>query len=94
MARRRFANCLNQELRAFNCSIGSLIGGGVCFVLFGLAKGIMWGIGFGSMGFMFGKWFSTSWFTGKLQRQLYWHLPWASLWIDKNTPNSHRRKLM
>ena len=45
MARRVFTKCLNQELKIFNFSVGSLIGGGILLVLAGLSKGLMWGMG-------------------------------------------------
>ena len=47
MARRVFTKCLNQELKIFNFSVGSLIGGGILLVLGALSKGLMWGIGAG-----------------------------------------------
>ena len=51
MARRVFTKCLNQELKIFNFSVGSLIGGGILLVLGALSKGLMWGMGAGSRRF-------------------------------------------
>ena len=94
MARRVFTKCLNQELKIFNFSVGSLIGGGILVVLVGLSKGLMWGMGAGVIGFMIGRWLSKQWFLGQIQRKLYWYLPFEKIFIDKNTPPSYLRRLM
>lgn len=92
MSRREFIDCLNKEPKAFNCSFGSLIGGGMMLALFGFGKGLFWGLGAGSIGFMLGGWISRQWFLGHLQRKIYWHLPLSSHWLDKNIPDSGARR--
>ena len=94
MTRRVFTKCLNNEPKAFNFSIGSIVGGVSLLALFGFGKGLMWGIGFGAIGFTVGGWISKQWFLGNIQRKLYWHLPSSRLLIDKNCPESHHLKLM
>jgi hypothetical protein len=94
MSRRIFTNCLNQELKAFNFSIGSIIVGGIFLILFGVSHGVMWGLGAGAIGFRTGEWLSTQWFLGQIQRKMYKHLPGAKIFISSNIPASHQRKLM
>jgi hypothetical protein len=94
MARRVFTSCLNQEPKAFNSPIGGIACGGVLLVLFGVGKGLMWGMGGGVAGYTIGSWLSKQWFLGQIQRKLYWYLPGQKLFIDKNIPESHHRKLM
>jgi hypothetical protein len=91
MSRREFIDCLNSEPKAFNCNLGSLAGGVVMLVLFGFAKGLFWGLGFGAIGFTVGGWISRQWFLGKLQRTIYWKLPLSKVWLDKNAPLSSTR---
>ena len=91
MSKRIFIDCLNKEPKAFNCNFGSLIGGVVNLVLFGFGQGLFWGIGAGAIGFVVGKWISNQWFLGNLQRNIYWQLPFASVWLDKNSPASSNR---
>ena len=94
MSRREFIDCLNKERKAFNCNFGSLIGGGVLLALFGFGKGLFWGLGAGTAGYLIGGWISRQWFLGNLQRSIYWQLPFANIWLDKNTPlSSNRREL-
>ena len=92
MTRREFIDCLNKEPKAFNCNFGSLIGGGVSLALLGFSKGLFWGFGAGFVGFMLGGWISKQWFLGNLQRKIYWALPFADIWLDKNAPHSSRRR--
>ena len=94
MSRREFIDCLNSEPKAFNCNFGSLIGGGISLALLGFSKGLFWGFGAGIIGFIIGGWVSRQWFLGNLQRKIYWSLPFASIWLDKNIPpSSNRREL-
>ena len=94
MARRVFTKCLNQELKIFNFSVGSLIGGGILLVLVGLSKGLMWGMGAGVIGFMIGRWLARKWCFGQRQCKPYWYLQFVKIFIDKNTPPSYLRRLM
>ncbi len=92
MTRRQFIDCLNKEHKAFNCSFGSLIVGGIGLVLFGFGKGLFWGFGASTVGFLVGGWISKQWFLGSLQRKIYWHLPFADIWLDSNIPSSSNRR--
>lgn len=92
MRNREFINCLNSELKAFNCNFGSLIGGFIILALLGFSKGLFWGLSGGVIGFITGGWISRQWFLGNLQRKIYGHLPFANIWLDKNTPLSSGRK--
>lgn len=92
MSRREFIDCLNKEPKAFNCNFGSLIGGLIMTVLLGFSKGFFWGLGAGVVGFIIGGFISRQWFLGNLQRNIYWKLPFANIWLDKNTPPSSGRK--
>ena len=94
MARRKFSTCLNLEPKLYNFSIGAIIGGGVMLSLFGVGKGLMWGLGAGAIGFGVGGYLSKQWFLGQMQRKLYWNMPWADKVVDKNTPPSDLRQLM
>ena len=92
MSRREFIDCLNSEPKAFNCNFGSLIGGGISLALLGFSKGLFWGLGAGVAGFLLGGRLSRQWFLGHLQRKIYWQLPFANIWLDKNIPPSSQRK--
>ncbi len=94
MARRDFNNCLNKEHKAYNCSIGSLLFGGIFFSIFTLIKGFLWGIGGSAIGFMLGRFLSKHWHEGNIQRSVYWHLPFVKALVDSNMPESHHRKIM
>lgn len=88
MTQRYFIPCLNKQRKLFNFSIGALVGGAVLFAFVGLVKGLLWGVGAGAIGFTVGDWLSTQWFIGGLQRALYWNLPYAKDWLDRNIPES------
>lgn len=92
MSRREFIDCLNKEPKIFNCNFGSLACGGILFALFGFSKGLFWGFGVGIVGFVVGGWYSREWFLGNLQRKIYWILPFAKIWLDKNIPSSSERR--
>lgn len=91
MSRREFIDCLNKEPKAFNCNLGSLAGGIIMLGLFGFCKGLFWGLGAGAIGFAVGGFFSKQWFLGNTQRSIYWKLPLAKIWLDKNIPLSSIR---
>ena len=92
MSRREFIDCLNKEPKAFNCNFGSLIGGASMLGLFAFTQGLFWGLGAGAVGFTIGGWVSRQLFLGKLQSSIYWKMPLASIWLDKNAPLSSNRK--
>jgi hypothetical protein len=94
MTRRVFNNCLNLERKAFNFNYGSIIGGAIAGIIPGISSGLMYGFGGGAIGFMVGGWLSKQWHLGNLQRNLYWHLPYARYWLDREVPESHHRELM
>jgi hypothetical protein len=94
MNRRKFSTCLNKEAKAYNQSVFGLISSAVLGGFLGLTKGMMWGLGGAAVGLVIGSMFSRSWHAGDIQRMLYWYLPWQKLWIDKNIPESHLRKLL
>lgn len=88
MNQRKFIKCLNKQKKIFNWSIGAVVGGGISLFVFGLAKGLLWGIGASAIGFGFGNWFSSKWHKGNIQRALYWNMPFAKGWLSKNIPES------
>ena len=92
MSRREFIDCLNNEPKAFNCNLGSLVGGLVMLGLFGFTQGFFWGLGAGAIGFTVGGWISKQWFLGNLQREIYWQMPLANLWLNKRAPLSSQRR--
>jgi hypothetical protein len=92
MNQREFIDCLNKEPKAFNCNFGSLIGGGIMLALLGFSKGLFFGLGAGVAGFIIGGYVSRQWFLGNLQRKIYWQLPFANIWLDRNAPASSMRK--
>lgn len=92
MKRRTFIPCLNKQRKIYNFSIGALIGCIVGFVLCGLSKGILWGLGGAALGFSLGNWVAAMWFLGYLQRFLYWNLPYAKDWLSKNIPESSEKE--
>lgn len=94
MARRIFTNCLNQETKAFNCSIGSIVGGGTLLIVLGLSEGLMFGLGGAVIGFTTGGWISRQWFLGNIQRMMFWYFPAGKFLIDKNIPESYHRYLL
>jgi len=94
MNRRITTSCLNQEPKAYNSPIGAIFGSVIVFIFMGLWKGFLWGVGGGGIGYLVGAWLSRQWFLGRIQRKLYRYLPGAKLIIDKNTPESHHRRLL
>lgn len=91
MQERVFVQCLNKEPKIFNCNYGSLIGGAVMATIFGLSKGLLWGIMASFIGFLIGGNIGKQIFLGTLQSKLYWHLPFAKVWLHKNAPSSSNR---
>lgn len=91
MSSRIFIDCLNQEPKAYNCSIASLICGGIMLVFFGAIKGLFWAAGAGAAGFIVGAFLGKEWFAGNLQRNIFWHLPFASIWLENKAPPSSAR---
>lgn len=94
MHRRVFSTCLNKERKIYNCSIGSLICGGLFLTFAGLTKGLLWGMGFGVVGFFLGGFLSKQWHEGNLQRLIYANMPFAKYIVDNNMPESHHRRTM
>lgn len=94
MSRRVFSTCLNLEPKVFNFSVGGVVACAICFVIIGFWQGLLYGLAGGGVGFGVGSWLSKQWFMGQVQRKIYWHLPEARVFIDKNCPESHERKLM
>jgi hypothetical protein len=88
MKRRTFIPCLNKQRKLYNFSIGSLIGCAIAMVLVVPSKGVLWGLGAGAVGFVFGNWLSNSLYTGAFQRFLYWNLPYARDWLSRNISES------
>lgn len=94
MSRRRFSTCLNKEAKAYNYPVLALIGAATCGAALGLAKGMMWAFGGGAAGFVMGAIVSRQWHEGNIQRFCYWYLPGQKVWIDKNVPESHLRRIL
>ena len=91
MNQRTFVQCLNMEPKIFNCNYGSLIGGALMAAIFGFGKGLLWGMMASFIGFTVGAAISKQIFLGSLQSKIYWHLPFASIWLHKNVPSSSNR---
>lgn len=94
MTRRTFNSCLNKEQRIYNFSVGSIACAALAFLFVGLAKGIVWGIGAAVGGYVLGDLLSKQWHEGNMQREIYWRIPFAKYYVDKNMPESHHRKTM
>lgn len=94
MERIEFNKCLNKETKVWNIPLYSLIGGGLVGIIFCLIKGMLWGIGFGAIGFIFGGWISKQLWLGNFQRWIYWNLPLNPLMVNKFVPPSHQRNLI
>lgn len=91
---RVFNTCLNKEKKIFNCSIIAITVSVLMLVLVGLRFGIVFGLGGAVIGYVIGSYLGRCWYIGKLQRYLYWHLPFASFWLDQSVPDSHLRKFI
>lgn len=89
---RIFNKCLNKERKIFNCSILGIGFGVVGLVLVTFKYGIAIGLGGAVIGYFTGTYLGKCLFEGTLQRYLYWHLPYASIWLDRSVPDSHLRK--
>lgn len=92
MKRRTFIPCLNKQRKIYNFTIGSLVGCVVGFVVCGLSKGILWGLGGAGVGFSLGNWLAGMVFKGDLQRFIYWNFPYAGDWLGKNVPESSEKE--
>lgn len=97
MYKTKFNKCLNIEPKLYNFSISSLVGAGVA----GLVGAFIWGflgffILFGA-GFYLGKKAGEGWWSGSIQRYMYWNLPaFFTLGVigkTKSVPPSHIRRL-
>ena len=86
--RRRFIPCLNQQRKIYNYNYGSIIGALFFLVFIAVIKGTLWGLGAAGIGFAVGGWVSNQWHLGNIQRNLYWHLPYAKKWLDGNISES------
>jgi hypothetical protein len=86
--RREFIDCLNNELKIFNCNFFAIILGVFLFCLFGLLVGLVFAIVFCVLGFFVGNYMGSNWHAGVLQRRLYWCLPYPKIWICNTIPNS------
>lgn len=91
MARRKFIACLNRQKKIWNYSFGCLVGAVVMGTIFGLLMGILWGFGAAGVGFAIGGWIDNSVYLGKLQRLMYWVMPYSGEWLSKNIPESSQR---
>lgn len=58
------------------------------WTLFSMPIGIISFVG----GYAVGRVFGIVWHKGKLQRWIYWHLPFANIVGGKNLPKSHERR--
>lgn len=94
MTKRVFTNCLNTEPKIYNSPVGGIIGCGILLFIFGIWQGLLYGLGGSAIGYIVGCWLSKQWFTGQVQRQIYWYLPGAKTFIDKNIPESCDRNLI
>lgn len=91
---RTFNKCLNKEQKIFNCSIFAIGFGAFGLMLATVKYGIAIGIGGAFGGYIIGAYFGKCWFEGKLQRYIYWNLPFASIWLDRSIADSHLRKFI
>ncbi len=92
MKRRTFLLCLNKQRKFYNFSIGGVVGCASCALIFGLPKGVIWGLAAGAIGFVVGNWTSRALYYGDLQRGMYWYLPYAKIWLSPNVPESSERE--
>lgn len=92
MKKRTFSQCLNKQRKFWNFSIGGVVGCASCALIFGLPKGVIWGLAAGAIGFVVGNWISRSLYLGYLQRGMYWYLPYAKIWLSPSIPESSERE--
>ena len=57
-------------------------------LIFGMGLGLLYGLGMAAVGFVIGNWIDNEMYRGNIQKNLYWHFPFAKEWIDKNIPES------
>lgn len=92
MERIYLSKCLNRPVRIMGSSFFGVIGGGVAmlliWILFSMPIGIISFVG----GYALGRAFGIIWHKGKLQRWIYWYLPFAGIIGGKNLPQSHMRR--
>lgn len=94
MERVRFNKCLNKEIRFFNISIGTIIGALAIGLLVWSLKSLLYGVGGGVVGGIYGGYLMKLYMLGDLQRKLYWQLPYSEKMVSKHLPRSHHRHLM
>lgn len=94
MQRVKFNNCLNKEIKFWNISLGSLIGGGLLGSICWYLQNLLWFFGGGAIGFAIGGYLLHQYYLGNVQRFLYWHLPVSNILLGKKIPASHLRVLM
>jgi len=85
---------LNKEPKYWNLPFGGLVGGAAIGGISALAKGVLWGFGGGSIGFIVGSIIARGWWNGSLQRFVYWNFGCSKLLLSSNVPQSHIRVLM
>ena len=92
MERTYLTKCMNRPLRIIGSSFFGVIGGAIAmilmWILFSMPIGIISFVG----GYGLGRLFGIVWHKGKLQRWIYWNLPFASIVGGKNLPASHIRR--
>jgi hypothetical protein len=85
---------LNQESKIYGLSYLGTIGAGIIGCLAWLSFGMVAGIISMAVGYIFSAYVAKGWHSGLLQRYLYWHLPFKSMFGGKYLPKSHQRCLL
>jgi hypothetical protein len=85
---------LNKEIKYYGLSYLGMIGaatiGCVVWVRFGMTVGIMGFI----VGYVLSAYAARNWHSGFIQRFIYWHTPFKSIFGGKYLPESHKRCLL
>ena len=90
MRQRRFAKCLNLELRFFDVPAYAILFGVLGFSTGMFVMNFLAGVAVGSLGYVFGIYFSSLVHQGLLQRSIYKNMPNAKYYISKRITSSHR----
>lgn len=96
--RTTFNKCLNTEPKIYNISYVSIMGGASTGITGACLYGFLGFFGGFVIGFVIGKKVGEGWWSGNIQRYMYWNLPsFFTLSIigkEKSIPPSHIRRLL
>ena len=85
---------LNQEAKIYGLSYLGTVGAGIIGCLAWVRFGMVAGIISMAIGYTFSAYVAKGWHSGLLQRHLYWHLSFKTIFGGKYLPPSHKRCLL